>query len=247
MPLRDHFRPSKCGNTESERVYGGWPMVIVQQIHPELPKGYSAAPKVHRGPLIEVDVAGYESMQYVRGGDVDRNSNDDGGIATAVWAPPKPILDLKTEILEDDEYEVRIYDDVMGRVLVAAIEIVSPANKDRPDSRRAFVEKCGMLLKKGVSVSIVDLVTNRHFNLYSELMQSLGHEDPAFEFRSPSIYAATCRLRRFERDTRLGTWAFPLQIGEALPQLPIWLNDETHIMVELEESYEATCRVLDIQ
>lgn len=222
MPLRDHFRPSKRGNIEWEGIHGGWPMVIVQQIHPKLPKGYSAAPKVHGGPLGE------------------------GGIATATWAPPKPTLDLKTEILEDDEYEVRIYDDVMGRILVAAIEIVSPANKDRPESRRAFVEKCSRLLKKGVSVSIVDLVTNRNFNLYSELVQLLGHEDPAFEIRSPSIYAATCRLRRFPRDTRLGTWAFPLQIGEELPQLPIWLNDETHIMVDLEASYEATCGVLDI-
>jgi hypothetical protein len=32
----------------------------------------------------------------------------------------------------------------------------------------------------------------------------------------------------------------------ALPQLPIWLTDELSIMLELEASYEATCRVLRI-
>jgi hypothetical protein len=35
---------------------------------------------------------------------------------------------------------------------VAAIEIVSPANKDRPEHRRKFVAKCAALLQQGVSV-----------------------------------------------------------------------------------------------
>ena len=71
---------------------------------------------------------------------------------------------------EDDlpapaEYEVRVYDSKSGHRLVAAVEIVSPSNKDRPEHRRAFVAKCAALLQERVCVAIVDLVTSRPFNL----------------------------------------------------------------------------------
>ncbi|HUG69735.1 MAG TPA: DUF4058 family protein, partial [Pirellulaceae bacterium] len=51
------------------------------------------------------------------------------------------------------EYEVLIFDQERGRQLVAAIEIVSPANKDRPETRQAFVTKCAALLQSRVCVS----------------------------------------------------------------------------------------------
>ena len=54
-------------------------------------------------------------------------------------------LTLETELPDQDEYEVRIYDERHGRRLVAAIEIISPSNKDRPESRRAFVGKVAAL------------------------------------------------------------------------------------------------------
>src|SRR5579884_3129736 len=61
-----------------------------------------------------------------------------------------------------DEYEVRVYDSENGRRLVAAVEIINPANKDRPEHRRAFVGKCISLLQNRVCVAIVDLVTTRN-------------------------------------------------------------------------------------
>lgn len=68
------------------------------------------------------------------------------GIVTAVWTAPSPTLTLESELTNQDEYEVRVYDARHGRRLVAAIEIVSPSNKDRPESRRAFVAKVAALL-----------------------------------------------------------------------------------------------------
>jgi hypothetical protein len=55
-------------------------------------------------------------------------------------------------LADQDEFEVQIYNADLGRQLVAAIEIVSPANKDRPENRRAFVTKVAALLQKGVCV-----------------------------------------------------------------------------------------------
>src|SRR4051812_25337281 len=70
-------------------------------------------------------------------------------------------LVVETEVPDTDEYEIRVYDTKRGRCLVAAVEIVSPANKDRPEHRRIFVAKCAALLQQRVSVAIVDLVTVR--------------------------------------------------------------------------------------
>jgi len=72
---------------------------------------------------------------------------------------------------------------------VAAIELVSPGNKDRPEKRNAFVSKCAALLQKGVAVCIVDVVTTRQFNLYAELLQFLGQSDPG-----RTVPAPLCRV-----------------------------------------------------
>ena len=74
---------------------------------------------------------------------------------------------VETEPPDEYEYEVRIFGVERERRLVAAIEFVSPANKDRPESRDSFVSKCAALFRKGVAISIVDLVTIRRFNLYA--------------------------------------------------------------------------------
>ena len=119
-----------------------------------------------------------------------------GGVAVAPHTPPQPTLTLETELPDQDEYEVRIYDERHGRRLVAAIELISPANKDRPESRCAFVGKVAALLQRDVCVSLVDVVTIREFNLYADLLEFIGGDDPALEEGPPCLYAVTMRGRR---------------------------------------------------
>ncbi len=88
----------------------------------------------------------------------------EGASATATWAPPQPTLSIPADLPEQDEYEIRIYDTQRRRRLVAAVEMVSPTNKDRPHRRRLFAAKCAALLRERVCVAIVDVVTTRHFN-----------------------------------------------------------------------------------
>jgi hypothetical protein len=161
------------------------------------------------------------------------------------WAPPAPTMVAEAELTEQYEYEVLVYDHSRGRQLVAAVEIVSPANKDRPENRRAFVAKCSALLQKRVCVSIVDLVTTRHFNLYADLLESIDRPDPKFA-PPPATYAVTCRGRRVCEKPRFETWAYPLVVGQPLPILPIWLTDDLAVSLDLETSYEEACRALRV-
>jgi hypothetical protein len=142
------------------------------------------------------------------------------------------------------QYEVRIFDSRRGRYLVAAIEIVSPSNKDRPEHRNAFVGKCAALLQKGVAVSIVDLVTVRHFNLHAEVLAFLGHTDPTLSDPPPNIYATSCRWVKKQKRPMLEAWSNVLTVGEPLPTLPLWLTADLTVPLDLELSYEQACHDL---
>jgi hypothetical protein len=222
MPLRDHFHPPVSKLASWEALHGQWPAVIVQQLKKQLPAGFVSEPRVHFGAQIEVDVA------------------------TAVWAPARPTVAVETELPDYDEYEVRIYDAERGRQLVAVVELVSPANKDRPEKRNAFVGKCAALLQKGVAVSIVDLVTTRQFNLYAELMAFLDLSDPTLGTEPPPVYAASCRWVRGGKQAVLQTWSHILALGQPLPILPLWLTDLRAVPLDLEQSYEKACDDLSI-
>src|SRR5438270_11914177 len=113
--------------------------------------------------------------------------------SSAVWAPPRPTLTVVTDLPAQDVYEVLVYDEQRHCRLVAAVEIVSPANKDRPEHRRAFVAKCAGLLRERVAVVIVDVVTTRTQNLYAELLELLGQLDPSLNPEPPPLYTTACR------------------------------------------------------
>jgi hypothetical protein len=213
-------------------------MVIVQHLFKKLPARYTAEPRVHSGSQVEIDVTTFKSD----GPGLPAPEAGNG----AAWEPTRPSVAVETDLLDTDEYEVRVYDTESGQRLVAAVELVSPANKDRPEHRQAFVGKCEALLRKGVSVSIVDLVTSRHFNLYADLLDLIGRSDPSLGADPPATYAAACRWIERGRKRILETWSHTLTVGQPLPTLPLWLAEDFAVPLELEASYEETCRVLRI-
>jgi hypothetical protein len=242
MPLRDHFRSPVNDKHRWDSVHGLWPGEIVRQMFDLLPAGFQAEPRIHLGSPFEVDISTYENDSRDRAMVSD---GSDGNVATlAVLAPT---LTVEAELSEQDQYEILIYDVERGRQLVAAIEIVSPSNKDRPGSRELFISKVASLLQQDVCVSIVDLVTIRQSNLYVELLALLGRSDPQLASIAPHMYAVTLRSRkRPKRSSLLDAWFYPMTVGQPLPTIPIWLTPELRVMLPLDPSYEETCRLLRI-
>lgn len=243
MPLRDHFRPPLGDYWRRNAVQAMWPTLLTCDLNKRLSQRYVASPCIRTGSPSQIDVATMRDD-----GPQPSASNADvgeGGVATGVWAPPAPTMTVATERPEETEYEVQIYDEHLGQI-VAAVEIVSLSNKDRPETREAFVAKCAALLRREVAVSIVDLVTTTHFNLYGELLELLGQSDPALSPDAPSTYAVSCRWRPTPGTWRFETWAYPMAVGRALPTLPLWLSPDLAVPLELEATYEETCRGLRI-
>ena len=237
MPLRDHFHLPLSRKRPWSRFHAQWPAEIVRHLSTILPEGFYSALSVYLGSSLEVDIGTYKE-DYPE----ERDAGNSGG-GTATLTALAPTLTIEFQLADQDRYEVSIYDD--GGDLVAVIEIVSPANKDRPESRELFVGKVLSLLSQGICVSIVDLVSVRQANLYSELLSRLGHADPKLGSTPPAMVAVTMRTRSaLKRRPLLDAWYYPMIIGQALPTLPIWLRPDLCMMLSLETSYEETCRVL---
>lgn len=238
MPLRDHFLPPLNSPPTWEGVHGLWPALLVMDIAKTLPPEFVVQPRIHHGPYIEIDVAAFD-----RDSDTSFSPTDTGGgVATALWT--KPALSIDTDLPDLDDYEILIHNLTDGRKLVAAVEIVSPANKDRPEHRRAFVAKCVAMIQARVSVAVVDLVTSRQNNLFRDVLEALGNSGLPGE--PAPVYASACRVRPWKRSWRLDIWDHPLAVGGPLPTLPLWLKEDLVVPLPLDATYEETCRTLRI-
>lgn len=225
MPLMDHFRPPLSERRQWHAFHHAWATFLAADLNRQLPEGYFAEPNVQFG--IEIDVAALE--------------NDKCG-APSLWVPPAPTQTVRFSLVTD-VVEVQIFNREAGPVLAGAVELVSPANKDRPAHRDAFVSKCAALLQSGVGLIIVDVVTTRPADLHAELLSRLTATSAASH---ADLWAASYRPMQENGETELAIWHSSLSVGAALPALPFWLRNGPCLSLDLEVSYARTCRELVI-
>jgi uncharacterized protein DUF4058 len=157
MPLLDHFNPPLYPQRHWESFHAQFASAIAGALNSTLlPKEYFAEVQVHIGPRIEVDVATLHQGTREPGEPKDQG----GGVATLAaktWAPPKAQFSMPA--IFPDIAEVQVFGTLSGKELVAAIELVSPGNKDRDEARIGFAAKCAAYLQQGIGLIIVDTVT----------------------------------------------------------------------------------------
>jgi hypothetical protein len=232
----DHFHPPLSVSHPWKAFHSGWANAITTQLNEVLPEGYYAIPEVPLGDQIEIDVATLERLGGARA---------ESAAATAVWAPPRPRLSAPVDFPRLQSVEVHIFEDSGGPQLRAAIELVSPANKDRPRSRLTFAAKCVGYLERGVNLVVIDTVIGRRSNLHAAIGEMLEADDLAWD--SPShLYAVAYRRTLIRRQTSVEAWPRRLSLGGELPTLPLWIDADLCIPLPLETSYEAACRSLRI-
>jgi hypothetical protein len=232
MPLLDHFRPPLSQRRHWDSFHGAWAEAVAIQLNQVLPDRFVAEARVKFGGRVEIDVGTFaENPTAVESGA--------GGVA--VWAPPKPTATAPLSFDDPDIFEVQVLSEEGGPRLVAAIELVSPSNKDRPANRRTFAIKCASYLQSGVSVIIIDVVTERSGNLTAELLQLLNAPLVAPGQGAHDLYATAHRTVPSHDGLRLETWAHALRVGDPLPTLPLWLEADLALPLDLESAYQAAC------
>src|SRR5215208_6458129 len=144
MALHDHFRPPLFPEWDWHGFHNGWASNIAAALNEVLPPQYHAQPNVQFG--IEIDVATIER----RGGSPDGGGT--GASNAAPWRAPAPTLTVPLPVVSD-VVEVLVRGGLGGGPsVVGAVELVSPANKDRPSHRDAFVSKCQAYVQNGIGL-----------------------------------------------------------------------------------------------
>jgi hypothetical protein len=236
MPLRDHFHPPLADLYPWESFHAAWATEIMRTLNRRvLPPGCFAAAQVHVGSRVEIDVATFEQERAAS----EATDGNAGGVAVQTWAPPATTLVMPAVF--PDEIEVQVFRRSGGATLVAAIELISPRNKDRPEARRAFAAKCAAYLQQGIGLVIVDIVTERQANLHDELI-GLLEQPETFAFpQTPTLYAVAYRPSRRSTGDQIEIWRIPLRVGQPLPTLPLALRGVATVPLDLETTYTTTC------
>ncbi len=229
MSLLDHFHATLAPHRKWESFHAFWSTAIAANLNSRLPPRYFAEAQIHLGTQLEIDIATLESEESIAHG-LANGSN--GGVAIETYAPPVATSAFSAEF--PDNIEIQVYHESGGAELVGAIELVSPGNKDRPETRLAFAAKCAAYLQRGVGLVVVDIVTDGHANLHDELMELPDRFPDA-----ASLYAVAYRpVHRETTGNQVEVWSRPLSLGETMPILPLWLRRGPTMPVELEETYQ---------
>ena len=156
------------------------------------------------------------------------------------WAPPAPAHVVPATF--PDTFEVRLFSTMAGLTLVAAIELISPGNKDRPEERQAFATKCASYLHQGVSLIIIDIVTSRRANLHNEIIQLLPSAGGSEMSAQAALYAVAYRPVLRREHAEIDIWPATFAVGDPLPELPLRLTGDLFVPVDFEAAYQEACR-----
>lgn len=235
MMLQDHFRPPLSARRHWHSFHNAWATYIASDLNAKLPEGYFAEPNVQFG--IEIDVATFEESQQGL-------ANQTGVIPLPTeyqsrWIPPEA-TETVSFLPTPERVEVSIFDSATGPILTGAIELVSPANKDRSVHRAAFVSKCETYLRQGIGLIVVDVVTVRQANLHRELLARLTESKASSIMMD--LYAIAYRPIERNSQPSVDIWQEELSLGSRLPILPLWLRGDICLPVDLGATYERTCR-----
>lgn len=141
-----------------------------------------------------------------------------------------------------DEFEVRVHKAEDSPRLVAAIELLSPANKDRHSHRGMFAAKCAGYLSNGAALIVVDVVTNCQADLHAVILGLLvGRTVNTGLPPDTDLHAVAYRPVMREGNQVVDVWAEPLAVGRGLPTLPLALNADLCLPIDLEAAYTAAC------
>jgi hypothetical protein len=226
MPLHDWSdRPGWEG------MHHLWITELLRWVKPRLPGGYRAY--IGSAPLLAV------------GAPVDR---PDVGVRS--WSPTEAarvsvptVGETSADPTEPDEEiavatldpETAVYVEKQGR-LIAAVELISPRNKDRPIARSAYLARYLGYLLEGAHLVLIDVHRRSvGFSFADHIATELHLEQPsvvspmAVSYRVGEPAATGGRL--------LAIWRRPMTVGETLPPIPLPLTSERDVMLDLDQTY----------
>lgn len=227
MPLHDW---------RDERGWDGvhllWLAQLLDWVQPRLPEGYRAY--VGAVPALTLEAAGGRPDVTVRGW----HERPTGTPTGTVLAPDRETVG--TFALDAQR---ALHVDWHGQ-LVAAIELVSPRNKDRLDSQARYARRYLGYLRQGVHLMLVDVFARPPgFSFADALSADLGlGGEPLLPPFAMSYRVGAPVPTEDAMGTAVSIWSRSLAVGQALPELPLPLDGDAAVLVDLETAYREAAR-----
>jgi hypothetical protein len=208
-----------------------------------LPPGYYAQGEQWAGQ-INADVLTLHAGGQTTGASGEPSSGPippGGGVEVMDQAPPR----VSRRVAASEAAQIRaarrtlVIRHSSGHRVVALMEIVSPANKDRPRSIQDFVDKAIAALQRGIHLLIVDLFPPGRYDpqgIHPLIWENYGDELDGPPPGKPVVLASY--LARSLPEAYLEFAA----VGEALPAMPLFLDLHAYVNIPLAGTYEAAYR-----
>src|ERR1043166_4378643 len=206
-----------------------WLAQLLDWVQPRLPTGYRAY--LGSVPALTIDTPNGRPDVGVR--EWPEQPADAGARANTILEPDQEAIATFTL---DPQRALHV--DRHGQ-LVAAIELVSPRNKDRPAARERYLGRYAGYLRQGVPLMLIDVLPRPEgFSFADALAANLGFVQAA----CPTPFAASYRVGEpVPEGTVIALWQRQLTVGQPLPTIPLAL-DEQQVPIDLEHTYQETAR-----
>ncbi len=227
MPLHDWNEL-----TEWETVHTSWIVELGRWLKPRLPAGYRMSLATVPA-LIVAPVPVHPDVSVRQHGEAAQPSASQGPTAGAdeQMAPDQEVALATLEAAQTVQV-------TRAGNLVAVIELISPGNKDRPETRRTTTDRYIGYLTHGVHLLVVDVHRRpSDFSFADDLAAALAFTAPAvpvpcaigYRMGGPAPIPGTGQL--------LAMWRRTLTVGSPLPILPLALTREFSVPIDLEQTY----------
>jgi hypothetical protein len=225
MPLHDWTDRSGW-----DGVHHLWITELLRWVKPRLPSGYRAY--IGTVPTVAIGAPPERPDVAVRQWPQEAGASPNGATSSGEMTEP----DQEVAVATLDPAKA-MYVESQGK-LVAAVELISPRNKDRTISRSTYAARYVGYLLEGVHLLLVDVHPRPlGFSFADAIAQELQMPDQprlepplAVAYRVGEPAATGGRL--------LGVWRRSLSIGQPLPPLPLPLTVSAAVDVDLEQTYQ---------
>lgn len=135
--------------------------------------------------------------------------------------------------------QTAIHVDLHGQ-LISAIEIVSPRNKDRREARERYLGRYLSYLRQSVHLLLIDLLPRP---LEFSFADAIAHHLQLAQPQTPSPFAVSYRVgESVPEGTLVAVWRRTMAVSQALPTIPLALNLQTSLSIDLEQTYVESAR-----
>jgi hypothetical protein len=134
---------------------------------------------------------------------------------------------------------------VSGHRLIAILEVLSPANKDRPQHVEDFAAKVVSALDLGVHVLVVDLFPPGPHDpqgIHAVIQHQLDLSEERYDL--PSDEPLT--LAGYAAGLGVEVYLEHVAPGAQLPDMPLFLHPERYVDVPLESTYQAAYKGMPV-